>query len=422
MNAHEGQKLVTEPGVVDSGVPEAIPSAEPTATHSRSAAHSTVAAVPVELPTGFAVDESLLEAPLYGLPQAEKERRLAAALASLTAHHREACPSYRRLTDVLHPRLTASSTPGLADIPYLPVGLFKSHRLVSVPQADISTTLTSSGTTGQQPSQIFLDKATAHRQTRALAAIMSHILGPRRLPMLIIDTSDLLKNRVAFSARGAGVLGMMTFGAQPRFALDPDMRFDRIAVEEFLIKHGGQPFLIFGFTFMVWVHFFEQIAGLGIDLSNGILVHSGGWKKLVDRAVDNATFKAELRRATGLRRVYNFYGMVEQVGSVFLEGEDGLLYPPAFADIIVRDPDTMREAPPGEVGVIQTVSMLPTSYPGHSLLTEDLGVIERIDQRELPGCGRLGKAFRVVGRVPRAELRGCSDTHAEELAATGRRP
>jgi hypothetical protein len=406
---------VTESGVVDSGVPEAIPSAEPTATHSRSAAHPTV---PAALSTGFAVDESLLEVPLYGLPQAEKERRLAAALAALTAHHRQACPAYRRLTDVLHPHLAAR----LTDIPYLPVGLFKSHRLISVPHAEISTTLTSSGTTGQQPSQIFLDKATAHRQSRALAAIMSHILGPRRLPMLIIDTSDLLKNRVAFSARGAGVLGMMTFGAQPRFALDPDMRLDRVAIEEFLLKHGGQPFLIFGFTFMVWAHFFEQIAGLGLDLSNGILVHSGGWKKLVDRAVDNPTFKAELRRATGLRRVYNFYGMVEQVGSVFLEGEDGLLYPPAFADVIVRDPDTMEEAPPGQVGVIQTVSMLPTSYPGHSLLTEDLGVIERIDQQDLPGCGRLGKAFRVIGRVPRAELRGCSDTHAEELSAKGSLP
>jgi Acyl-protein synthetase, LuxE len=365
----------------------------------------------------FALDEALLQAPLYGLPQPEKERRLAAALTALTHHHRAACPAYRRLTDVLHRPLPSSpSEPRLADLPYLPVGLFKSHRLASVSSSEISTTLTSSGTTGQAPSQIFLDKATAHRQTRALAAIMSHILGPRRLPMLIIDTSDLLKNRAAFSARGAGVLGMMTFGAQPRFALDPDMQIDRVAVEEFLIKHGGQPFLIFGFTFMVWAHFFEQLE-TGVDLSNGILVHSGGWKKLIDRAVDNATFKAELRKKTGLRRVYNFYGMVEQTGSVFLEGEDGLLYPPAFADIIVRDPDTMEEAPTGQPGVIQTLSLLPTSYPGHSLLTEDLGVVERVDQAGLPGCGRLGKAFRVLGRVPRAELRGCSDTHATEVGA-----
>ncbi|MEZ4362724.1 MAG: hypothetical protein R3B48_21205 [Kofleriaceae bacterium] len=376
---------------------------EPGATRAASSSATTL-------------DESLLDAPLYGLPQADKEQRLTAALAALTAHHRAACPPYRRLTDVLGPGDAAPAR--LADVPYLPVGLFKSHRLVSVAEDEISTTLTSSGTTGQRPSQIFLDKATAHRQTRALAAIMSHILGPRRLPMLVIDTSDLLKNRAAFSARGAGVLGMMTFGAQPRFALDPQMRLDRAVVAEFLAKHGGAPFLIFGFTFMVWAHFVQQLAECDarFDLSQGILVHSGGWKKLVEQSVDNATFKAELRRATGLRRVYNFYGMVEQVGSVFLEGEDGLLYPPAFADVIVRDPDTLEEAEPGQVGVLQVLSMLPTSYPGHSLLTEDLGVIERVDQADLPGCGRLGKAFRVVGRVPRAELRGCSDTHAAEVA------
>ena len=62
--------------------------------------------------------------------------------------------------------------------------------------------------------------------------------------------------------------------------------------------------------------------------------------KLQDQAVDNADFKSRLQSSTGLSKVYNFYGMVEQVGSVFLEDDDGLLYPPNFADLIVRDPQT----------------------------------------------------------------------------------
>jgi hypothetical protein len=53
--------------------------------------------------------------------------------------------------------------------------------------------------------------------------------------------------------------------------------------------------------------------------------------------------------------------------------------------------------------------MLPTSYPGHSILTEDLGVIQGIDDD--PG-GWLGKRFSLLGRVPRTQLRGCSDTYA----------
>jgi hypothetical protein len=30
---------------------------------------------------------------------------------------------------------------------------------------------------------------------------------------------------------------------------------------------------------------------------------------------------------------------------------------------------------------------------------------------------RRGKAFSVLGRIPKSELRGCSDTHAVEAAA-----
>ena len=63
---------------------------------------------------------------------------------------------------------------------------------------------------------------------------------------------------------------------------------------------------------------------------------------------------------------------------------------------------------PGEEGVLQVLSPLPRSYPGHSLLTEDLGVL--LGEDDCP-CGRKGKYFKVTGRVPRAEVRGCSDTY-----------
>jgi hypothetical protein len=358
-----------------------------------------------------AILDGLLDAPLYGAPQAEKTARLVPALAALTAHHRAGCAAYRRITDVLG---GAAAPARLGDVPWLPTGLFKTHRLTSVADDQIATTLTSSGTSGQLPSRVFLDKETARRQARALARIMGHVLGTRRLPMLVIDTATVLHDRTAFSARGAGVLGMMTFGAKPVFALDADMQLDRAAVDAFMARHGGAPFLVFGFTYMVWAYLHQRVTGAGLDLSNGVLVHSGGWKKLGELAVDNAVFRAELAASTGLTRIHNFYGMVEQVGSVFLEGDDGLLYAPPFADVIVRDPMTFAEVPVGTPGVIQTVSALPTSYPGHSLLTEDLGVIEHVDRDT---CGRLGKALRVLGRVPRAELRGCSDTHAAGLVA-----
>jgi hypothetical protein len=231
--------------------------------------------------------------------------------------------------------------------------------------------------------------------------------------MLVIDSGAVFKDPKLMSARGAGVLGIMRYGREHAFALGSDLKPDIVAVREFLAQHGGRPFFMFGFTFMVWLEFYERFKGEGIDLSNGILIHSGGWKKMIDRAVTPADFRSAFRRDFRLERIVNFYGMVEQIGTIFLEGPDGLLYPPNFADVVIRDPSTWRACDVGQTGIVQVLSLLPSSYPGHSLLTEDLGRIEAIDAGV---DGWMGKGIRVLGRVPRSELRGCSDVIGAQAA------
>ena len=354
--------------------------------------------------------EELFQQPQFSLPQKKKEEILLSELKQLDRTHRERCKEYSKLSAIMFPGHDDPAT--LSELPFLPVGLFKTHSLASVEKENIFRVLTSSGTTGQVPSKIVLDRETAQLQTLALSRIMMHVLGPQRLPMILVEQPDLVKDRTSFGARAAGLIGMMNFGREHFFALDSDLNLRLSELRQFLARHGQQPFLIFGFTFLIWSRFYEQLRSQGIDLSQGILVHGGGWKKLQDQAVSAADFKRMLEKETGLRRIYNFYGMVEQVGSIFLEGEDGYLYPPNFADVIIRDPNTLEELPVGETGAIQVVSALPRSYPGHSLLTEDLGVIHGVDSS---GCRRLGKAFSVIGRIPRAELRGCSDVIAAQV-------
>lgn len=352
--------------------------------------------------------DEVLSMPPFGHAQAGKEVWLRDGLTALTAGHMDACPAYGRWVRAMFPLFFRdSSADRLADLPWLPVGVFKTHLLSSVPEDNVVRILTSSGTSGQAVSRVPLDAITANRQVRALSAILQSVLGPRRLPMLIIDSQAAIAPGAALSARGAGILGMMPFGHHHVFALDQDMALRQEALAGFLERWGGEPFLVFGFTFMIWRHLLPGLAGRGKALANAILLHGGGWKALAGQGVDNDAFKAALRRETGLERAVNFYGMAEQVGSVFLEGGDGLLHAPAAADVIIRDPVTWEEAPAGNPGVIQVVSLLPTSYPGHSILTEDMGVIESVDDGEWKG-----KAFRVLGRVSRAEPRGCSDALA----------
>ncbi len=343
---------------------------------------------------------------VFTLAQKDREAALLPQLSALTEFHRAHCEPYDRI-------LSASGYAGaatVADLPWLPVRLFKTLELKSIPDDEVFKILTSSGTTGDV-SKIYLDKAAAAEQQRRLAATVQTVLGPKRLPMLLVDTKAMLKDRRSFSARGAGVLGMSTFGRDHVWALDLDGQVDLQAIRDFLTKHGDAPFLIFGFTFLVWLHLYEVARDHGLDLSNGILIHSGGWKKLVDQAVSPDEFRKRLA-GVGLTRIHNYYGMVEQIGTIFLEGPDGgALYCPDFADVVVRDPETWAELPPGKPGLLEVVSTLPTSYPGHVLLTEDLGVVHGIDDGAWPG-----KRFSVLGRLPRAEARGCSDTYKEAAA------
>lgn len=349
-------------------------------------------------------DDLIAQAP-YMPPQAEKESLLLAALNELTVHHAERCIPYRRILDAVWNGRRAVSA--ISEVPYLPVSIFKAIDLVSTPERTML--MTSSGTSGQQPSRIHVDAVTSARQSRALVETLKPVLGPSRLPFLIVDTKSVISDPALLTARGAGVLGLMKFGAKAAFVLDDDLALDVSKVRDFVRANGGKPFLIFGFTFLVWSALYKQFGDGELDLSNAILIHSGGWKRMENERVSNDEFRRRLKQRFGLRQIFNFYGMVEQIGSIFLEASDGCLYPPNFADVIVRDERTWEPLGPGQVGLIQVVSALPLSYPGHSLLTEDRGEIVSVDAGV---DGRLGKAIRIHGRLPKAELRGCSDVAA----------
>lgn len=120
-------------------------------------------------------------------------------------------------------------------------------------------------------------------------------------------------------------------------------------------------------------------------------------------------FKETLFERCGIERVHNYYGMVEQTGSIYMECECGHLHASIFSDILVRRPKDFSICKNGEKGIIQVVSAIPQSYPGHSVLTEDEGAI--LGEDDCP-CGRKGKYFSIYGRLKNAEIRGCSDTYA----------
>ena len=296
----------------------------------------------------------------------------------------------------------------LAKIPMLPVRLFKNYDLFSVPKNKIIKTLVSSGTTSSNVSKIFLDSVNAMNQIKTLKNLMQSILGEDRLPMIIVDKNPKFFDRKKFSAKAAAILGFSYFGRNHFYLLDKSGNIDYEGLNLFLKKFSKGNFFIFGFTSFIYEILLKSVSieKLNSNFSKGILLHGGGWKKLEKLKINNFEFKSRLFKKLNLNKIFNYYGMVEQAGSIFLECDNcGGFRTSRYSEIIIRDKN-FNSLGVGKRGMIQLLSNLPTSYPGHSILTEDSGEIIKDGNCK---SGFKGKCFIVHGRLEKAELRGCSD-------------
>lgn len=347
----------------------------------------------------------------YDLDKEEKDKFVTRKLLELTEFHRGKCEPYANILKAMN--YDSLKVEHASDIPFFPVRLFKEMDLLSVPREEVFKTMTSSGTTGQAVSKIYVDKDTAMMQQKVMIRILSEYLGKQRIPIIVIDTPSVMKDRKSFTARGAAIIGLQVMARGISYVLNDDMSLNTDELKEFLERNGDKKFLVFGFTYMVWQHLYEPFKDIGekIDLSNGWLMTGGGWKKLISSSVTQEEFHKRMTDTFGIVHFLDHYGMVEQTGCIYAECEYHYLHASIYSDVFVRRPEDFSLCEIGEEGIIQTVSVLPHSYPGHSLLTEDKGII--IGEDDCP-CGRKGKYIKILGRIQSAELRGCSDTYAKK--------
>ncbi len=329
------------------------------------------------------------------------------AMNELTRFHRGGCAPYRK---ILGDRPDAASIDAL---PFLHVGLFKRLELVTAaPELRHGRMLHSSATSSNQPSRIALDDESSALQARSTQLVLEDFLGVDRKPLLILDSARSLLARGQVSARLAAALSLKPLSTGLHFLLsDPmDPASLKLDVLDRALEHtDGSGVMLYGFTWLLWLAFTE---GEGADLLAERLggqrvqfVHSGGWKKLESLKIAPETFDERLLASVGPESsVLDFYGLAEQVGIIYPRCSEGFRHAPRWADVRVRDPHSL-EALTDRPGLLQLMNVLPRGAPYHNVLTEDLAELK-------PGpcaCGRAGTRFRLLGRVPKAELRGCAN-------------
>ena len=318
--------------------------------------------------------------------------------------HKDNCKNYKNFINSKN--INIDKINKLENIPFIHVNMFKDYELISVKRDKIFLELNSSGTSGKQ-SKIFLDKENSVNQKKYLKKILQNEFGQIRHPFIILGQNPLLlKDRRKIDAQVAAFLGFSLIGKNFFYLKNEYDKIDYEGLNDFLSKHWKEKILIFGFTSKVYEILVNQINKdeLKFPLLNATIIHGGGWKKLNNIGLNNDDLKKEIYKKFNIKRVINYFGFIEQTGSIFLECSLGYFHTNDIADVYIRDKD-LNLAKKNQEGILQCISIVPTSYPGNSIILEDKAIFKG----NICKCGKPGKIFTVTGRLNKADVRGCSD-------------
>lgn len=364
--------------------------------------------------------DALLKQSPYGLDSETRRAGLLALLREVTAHHMEHCAPYRRFCErqAVDPQKIAV----LEAFPYLPSALFKDALLLSMPEGEVFREVRSSATSSGRPSRIGLDKQNNRRWGTSMQRMLLDRIGNARLRTMVLDEPSVLGRDEVISARASMTRSLLFAANGTDTCLIADknrLRLDDDRLSRFLASAGdGQGSMLFGFTFILYIYVVKPLldAGRRYKLPGLKILHAGGWKKLESLSVSRETLVADCAACFGMdpANVVDIYGFTEQGGLLYPTCENGVRHTPAWSEVICRDTVTLEPQPFGRDGLMQFVTPIQTSYPGHSIITEDVG---RVLGRDNCPCGRNGTVFEVVGRSQVAtEERGCGDIMAEMFA------
>lgn len=369
--------------------------------------------------------QALMAAGAYIADPSKADALFQAALTESFSYHLEYCPAFANYCANRGFR-AGQEVSDIGGLPFVPVQAFKAFGsdLLVTNAGDEKTFFMNSSATSGTPSSINVSRSNAKRQAVGMARVISEFLGSKKRPFIIFDVNPKRSASGGVGARYGATVGYMTFSSQAHFVLEEDenggIRLNHEALSHALkeVAAHGQPPVIFGFTYVI----FDTLKRLGDDeplalFKAGNILHIGGWKKLESQKISKADFNHLVSRRFGLTAddVVDVYGFTEQMGVNYPSFGLAEKVAPNFARVLVRDPDTLELLPSGQEGLLQFISPLPLSYPGVSVLTDDLGVVTS-EFGEVQG--RWGTQFRITGRAKNAEVRGCGDIMSSYLSRT----
>lgn len=291
----------------------------------------------------------------------------------------------------------------LEQIPFLPVELFRRHRIVSF-QGEAEAVFLSSGTTAGKPSGAASpagspsvdqeDDARSRHYVKDLDVYERSFSQGFRLFYGDPSAYCILALLPAYLEREGSSLVHMA-ASLIRQSGHPDSGFylderDRLAGLIQRLGGQGQRILLLGVSFAL----LDLAEAVPFRMQHTLVMETGGMKGR-RREMVREELHGKLKDAFGLDAVHSEYGMTELLSQAWSDG-GGVFRCPPWMRILIRDPNDPLTITDGRRTGGICVADLANLYSCSFLATQDLGRMTGDD------------GFEVLGRFDHSDVRGCN--------------
>lgn len=288
-----------------------------------------------------------------------------------------------RTYDAFTAYLGRRSPSSLRDIPFLPIGFFKSHD-VKTGDWTPEVVFSSSGTGGVTSHHAVRSRTSYLQRTES---IFEYFFGPLTDYIIAALLPSYLEREGSSLVAMADYFIRRSGSAESGFFLNNQAELvERLQAW----KQSGRKVLLLGVSFAL----LDLAEDHPADLSHCMIMETGGMKGR-RQEITRQELHGVLRSRLGVKQVLSEYGMTELLSQAYSMGEGRFLTPPGMRVMIrdINDPfDLGQREKAGGINVIDLANVDSCAF----IETQDLGKINQ------------DGSFEVLGRIDNSDVRGCN--------------
>jgi len=270
----------------------------------------------------------------------------------------------------------------LSEMPFLPISLYKSRKIISNAFSNYDSIFKSSGTQGERSIHYVADTDV---YKNSFDWTYRNFIGNPEDQTII----GLLPNYVE---QGDSSLVYMvnslidnSDNSESQFFLSELDQLQEVVSKS---QNMGKQLVVIGVAYSLL-----DLCDFGIDLSNAIVIETGGMKGR-RKELSKEDLHSRLRKELNIIRLYSEYGMTELLSQAYCT-KDLQFQGPPWMRVLIRDlydPLTViGDEKRGGINIVDLANVFGCSF----IATEDTGI-------------KLGDKFQLMGRIEKSDLRGCN--------------